>query len=304
MRFNKLDLNLLVALDAMLSERSISRAAERLHLSQSAVSNALSRLREYFNDELLVQVGRRMDLTPRAESLQQAVRDILLRIDTTVVAQPGFDASQSDREFRMFVSDFTLQILMPRVLALAAPRAPGVRFQLLPQVDQPQRALDQGEVDLLVIPESYAVPEHPSELLFEEEFVCAVWGESRLATRPLTFDDYVAAGHVVMQPVGGQPAFEGWFMQRYGVERRIEVTTFSFTAMPHLVVGTERIATLHSRLAHQAAKALPLHIHPVPVPMPHMKQMVQWHKYRTLDPGLVWLRALLAEAAGQLDPSA
>lgn len=305
MRFNKLDLNLLVALDAMLTERSISRAAEKMFMSQSALSNALSRLREHFNDELLVQVGRRMELTPRAEALQLAVRDVLLRVDSTILAQPAFDATAADREFRMFVSDFTLATLMPIALQLAAVRAPHVRFQMLPQVDQPQRALDQGEVDLLVIPESYAVPDHPTDLLFEEAFQCVVWSGSELGRKTqLTFEDYVAAGHVVMQPVGSQPAFEGWFMQRYGVERRIEITCFSFTALPHLIVGTERIATLHSRLAGQAAASLPLRIFPLPVPMPKMKQMVQWHKYRTLDPGLVWLRALLVEAAGALPPAA
>ena len=88
MRFNKLDLNLLVALDAMLAERSISKAAERLHLSQSAMSNALARLRDYFDDELLVQVGRKLELTPRAETLKESVRDVLVRVDSAILAQP------------------------------------------------------------------------------------------------------------------------------------------------------------------------------------------------------------------------
>ena len=91
MRFNRLDLNLLVALDALLTEGSITKAAERLNLSPSATSNALSRLREYFEDELLVQVGRRMEPTPRAQGLQEAVREVLVRVDSTIAQQPEFD---------------------------------------------------------------------------------------------------------------------------------------------------------------------------------------------------------------------
>lgn len=304
MRFNKLDLNLLVALDAMLTERSISRAAERMHMSQSAMSNALARLRDYFSDELLVQVGRKLELTPRAEFLQDAVRDVLVRVDTTIAAQPAFDPAQSEREFRLFVSDYTLHTLMPHVLALARAQSAGVRFHLLAQVDQPQRAMERGEVDLLVIPQSYCSTEHPTDILFEEEFNCVVWSGSRLANKPLSFDDYAAAGHVVMLPSGGQPSFEDWFMQRYGLSRRIEVTVFSFAAAPHLVVGTDRVATVHTRLARHAQRSLPLKLSPVPVPMPKMQQAVQWHKYRTQDPALLWLRGLLHQSVQIMDAQA
>jgi LysR family nod box-dependent transcriptional activator len=304
MRFNKLDLNLLVALDAMLKERSISRAAEKLHVSQPAMSSALSRLREYFNDELLVQVGRKMEPTPRAQVLQEAVRDVLVRVDTTIAAQPEFDPATAEREFRLFVSDYTLDVLMPHVLALAGEQAPAVRFQLLSQVDQPQRSLERGEADLLVIPKSYCSPEHPQERLFNEEFCCIVWDRSRWFGRTLSFEDYVSAGHVVMQPSGGQPAFESWFMQRYGISRRIEVTTYSFTSAPRLVVGTQRIATVHMRLAQQVQQSLPLQALTLPVPVPPMEQSMQWHKYRTQDPGLMWLRGLLHQAVQLMDAQA
>ena len=104
MRFNRLDLNLLVALDALLTECSITKAAGRLNLSPSATSNALARLREYFDDELLVQVGRRMEPTPRAQVLLEAVRDVLVRVDSTIAIQPAFDPPTSDRVFRIFAS--------------------------------------------------------------------------------------------------------------------------------------------------------------------------------------------------------
>lgn len=301
MHFNKLDLNLLVALDALLTELSISRAAERLHMSQPAMSNALARLRGYFDDPLLVQVGRRMETTPRAEALRDAVRDVLVRVDATITAQPRFDPAQSDREFNLLVSDFTLSVIGTHLLSLAAQQGATARFRFHSQVDNPQRALERGEVDILVIPSGYCSPDHPTETLFEESFSCVVWRESRLGRQgQLSFDEYMAAGHVVMQPPGGM-TFESWFMQRYGTSRRVEITSFSFATAPSLVVGTERIATVHTRLGRLAAQYLPLRLLELPVPMPRMQQAIQWHKYRTQDPGLMWLRGLLHAAAALMD---
>jgi LysR family nod box-dependent transcriptional activator len=300
-RFNKLDLNLLVALDALLTARSITRAAERLHLSQSAMSNALGRLRDYFEDELLVQVGRQLELTPRAGVLRDAVRDVLLRIDTSIATQPQFDCTNSDREFRLCISDYTMEVLMPRVLAAAAQQRSSVRFNLLPQVSNPAQALEHGDADLLVIPKAYCSADHPAEILFTDEFTCVVWNGSSHARQGLSFERYAAAGHVVMKPVGtDQPAFESWFVQRYGLSRRIEVTAYGFAALPFLVVGTELVTTVHSLLAHGVAAALPVTLLPPPLPMPVFEQAMQWHKYRSLDPGLQWLRGLIQDAARTL----
>jgi LysR family transcriptional regulator, nod-box dependent transcriptional activator len=302
MRFNKLDLNLLVALDALLTERNITRAAERMHLSQSAMSNALGRLRTHFDDELLVQVGRRMEPTPRADTLQEAVRDVLLRIDTTISAQPDFDPATSDREFTLFVSDYSMQVLIPHALALLSRQRGTVRIKLLPQVAHPFRALERGEADLLIIPAAYVSSEHPSNTLFREDFVCTVWRDSQLARGELTPERYLGAGHVVMQPPEtSQPAFEDWFVQRHGISRRNQVSTFSFSSMPFLVIGTELIATVHLRLARLVQAALPITLKPVPLPMPVLEQTMQWHKYRTRDPGLLWLRTLMQQAAVAMD---
>lgn len=301
MRFNKLDLNLLVALDALLTERNITRAAERLHLSQSAMSNALSRLREYFEDELLVQVGRKMEPTPRAQTLQEAVRDVLLRIDTSIAAVPQFDSSSSDREFILFVSDYTMATLLPHALALAARQRSTVRFKYLTQVASPARSLERGEADLLIIPKAYCSPDHPAEVVLEEEHVCVVWNQSTAARAGMSFERYAEAGHVVMVPTeSGQPAFEGWFVQRFGLSRRIAVTSYNFATLPFLVVGTELIATVHARLARSLAASLPITILPVPLPMPQLEQAMQWHKYRAADPGLIWLRQLLKDAAAAM----
>jgi len=302
MRFNRLDLNLLVALDALLTDRSITKASERLNLSPSATSNALARLREYFDDELLVQVGRRMEPTPRAESLREAVRDVLVRVDSTIAIQPEFDPSTSDRVFRIFVSDYTQMVFVPHVLALASEERCAARFELLPQVSNPQRSLERGEADLLIIPRGFLSPDHPEEVLYTEDFVCVVWRDSALARGELTFDRYLAAGHVLMQPPDGiGDSFEAWFVKRYGVTRRVAVTSYGFSALPAMVVGTELIATVHTRLARALQPAWPIELRPPPLPITAMEQGLQWHKYRAQDPGLVWLRGLLRRAVARMD---
>ena len=301
-RFNKLDLNLLVALDVLLKERSVTRAAESLNLSPSAMSNSLSRLREYFDDELLVQIGRKMELTPRAESLQEAVRDVLLRIDSTIAAPADFEPQHSDRMFRIFSSDYTQLVLGPLLMTLAAQQGATVRFEFAPQVTQPHRYLERGEADLLVIPTGFLSPDHPSEVLYQENFVCMVWRDSHLAQAELSFERYVAAEHVVMQPGGGRSdAFEGWFLKRYGITRRVGVLSYSFITLPALLVGTERIATVHERIARRFASAWPLEIRPTPMKFDVMEQAMQWHKFRTNDPGLTWLRGLMTQAARRID---
>ncbi len=302
MRFNRLDLNLLVALDALLTERSITRAAERLNLSPSATSNALARLREYFDDELLVQVGRRMEPTPRAEGLADAVRDVLVRVDSTIAIQPAFDPTASDRTFRIFASDYTQQVLAPHLLALAAAARAAVRFDFLPQVSNPARLLERGEADLQIIPREFLSAEHPHEPLYEETFVCVVCRDSSLARGTLDRARYLAAGHVVMQPPGGgNTAFEAWSFERLGIARRVAATSFGFIALPAMVAGTELIATVHRRLAERMAPAAGGVLRPLPLEIPPMTQSLQWHGYRTQDPGLVWLRTLLRQAVQRMD---
>ncbi|MEG2629371.1 MAG: LysR family transcriptional regulator [Comamonas sp.] len=302
MRFNKLDLNLLVALDVLLIEASISRAAERLHMSQSAMSNALARLRDYFDDELLVQVGRRMELTPRAEVLKDTVRDVLLRIDSSVAAKPEFVPAKSDREFRIFVSDFTLATLIPHVLARAHAQGPDIRFSLLPQVLEPTRSLDRAEVDMVVMPSEYCSATHPPEDLSRVRVPCVLWRARRRAQGDLNLERYVAAGHVLtLPPATNASSLEDGLFKRHGLQRRVDVTSFSFASAPALVVGTERIATIHSRLAQQAARHLPIVVREVPVALGEMRQAMQWHRYRTRDPGIEWLRRVFHDAVRDMD---
>ena len=303
MRFNKLDLNLLVALDVLLKERSVTRAAQQLNLSTSAMSNSLARLREYFDDDLLVQIGRKLEITPRGEVLHDAVRNVLLTIDSTIAAEPVFEPERSDRIFRILASDYTQVVLAPALLTLTSKARCTARFTFVPQNSTPSKDLERGEADLLIIPTGFMSPDHPHEALYYEEFVCMVWRHSKMAQGDLDFERYANAEHAVMQPPSTvrMHAFEGWFLKRYGLTRRVAVTTYSFITLPAMLVGTELVATLHARVAARLAKAWPLEIRPTPMPFDRMEQSVQWHKFRTTDPALVWLRGMLAEAARHMD---
>lgn len=297
MHFNRLDLNLLVALDALLAERNITRAAERVHLSQSAMSGALARLREYFGDELLVQAGRRMVPTPLGESLAAPVREVLLKVETTIQARPDFEAATSTRHFKLLMSDYASTVLMSRTLPRLEEEAPHVTIELLPYSEWQWETLERGEADFLIMPTRYLREGHPSEVLFEDSFTCIAWSGNELVGDSLSLAQYLALGHVAVR-FGQQriPAFDEWFFDHFGYSRRIEVIATSFNSIPQLLVGTRRIATIHRRLADFYARYLPLKFVAPPLEMPTLTEAIVWHKYRDGDPGSIWLREVLKAA--------
>lgn len=302
MRFKKLDLNLLVALDTLLTVKSITKGAEQLNMSPSALSNSLSRLRDYFEDDLLTQIGRKMVITPLGENLQVHVRNALNNIESTILVQPTFDPTTTDRMFSIFCSDYTQTVFAPHALKLAGRLNSSARYEFLAQIDNPHERLERGEADLLIIPANFVSKEHPSDVLYEEEFVCVIWNESQLASSKLTFEKYAKAGHVLMRPaISKKDYFETMFIQKYNIRRRLVATTFSFSALPAMVIGSENIATVHRRLAEKMAKAWPLKILPLPFEMQPMQQCVQWHQYRNNDEGIIWFREILKEAAINMD---
>lgn len=299
MHFNRLDLNLLVALDALLAERNITRASERVHLSQSAMSGTLARLREYFGDELLVQVGRRMVPTPLGEYLVEPVREILLKIETTIQARPQFDPATSRRHFKLLMSDYVSTVLMTPALPRLQQLAPHLSFELLPYSDGQWESLERGEIDFLIMPTEYLRDGQPSETLFTDSYTCVAWSENPLVGDSITLDQYLELGHVVVR-FGQQrlPAYDEWFFSRFGHARRIEIVAASFSSIPQFVVGTTRIATIHRRLARFCAKYLPLKFVAPPIEMPTLTEAIAWHAYRDQDPGTAWVRRTLQDIAG------
>ena len=299
MRFNKLDLNLLVALDHLLNLRSVSGAAARMNMTQSAMSNALLRLREYFGDDLLVKIGRRMELTPRGEALKDAVRDVLVRVEWTIATTADFDPARSDRQFNVLVSDYTLATLVPKVLALCRMAGSTVRFNFLHQVDGPERLLERGDVDLLIIPKEFCSRQHPFEVILEEDFCAIVWSDAELAREKLTRRSFAEASHVVMRTPDGAQSLESVFFRQHDLVRRVEVATYSFNTMALLVVGTDRIATTIGDLRSRRRRNCQSESLSFRIRLPRMQQAIQWHKYRSQDAGLIWLRGVFREAAAQ-----
>ena len=299
MRFKGLDLNLLVALDVLLAECSVSRAAERLHLSQPSVSAALARLREYFDDPLLEQHGKRMVATPRALELQPLLVAVLADIDGKLLQSRRFDPATADRWFSLCLSDYLITVLGPTLLPSLQRNAPGVKLDLQPPSETALMRLEQGNLDLIIVPQEHCLPGHPSELLFEERHVVVGCTSNPLLARPLSQDEFHAAGHVVVG-IGTVP--RGSFAERHlmalGRERRIEVRASSFTQVPDLLLGTMRISVMHERLARRLAARLPLAWQPLPFELPPMSEQIQYHRARAQDPALRWLVTQLKLAAG------
>ncbi|MDN2658619.1 MULTISPECIES: LysR substrate-binding domain-containing protein [Neptunomonas] len=296
MRFKGLDLNLLVALDALISERNITRAGERIHLSQSGMSSAVSRLRQYFNDELFVLVGRDLVPTPLAESLSKSVRRILIDMENTIINKPQFDPKTDDRCYRVIASELTTMVLMPSVVSRLAQESPHLRLEILTTGNED--LLDKGDIDLMFIPRQFVTKGHPYDEIYQEGYKCICWEGNTTITDKLTFEDYQSAGHVAVNyGKNHAPAFDGWFMGNYGVSRRVEITTSNLLAPPMLIIGTQRIATVHSRLADIVSQSMPIRVLEPPMEIPLLTQTMQYHRDRENDEGLRWLRALIADVA-------
>jgi DNA-binding transcriptional LysR family regulator len=301
MDFRGLDLNHLIALDALLEEKSITRAGERIHLCQSATSGVLAKLREVLSDKLLVQVGHEMMLTPRAEELITPVKELLLQVQVLVDKTPGFVPKASKRKFRIVLSDYIETILIPQVARRIEREAPSVSLELLPICDTAHQLLEQGKTEFLIAPASEPSALHPSETLLEDDYVCAVWSENPLIGQSISLEQYLKMGHVGI--CFGENRSKSWdevFLRRNGYMRRVEVFATSFSQMPQLLVGSMRIATMHRRLANYFQQYLPLTVRDLPVQMPHLVEKLQWHQCRDQDPGCLWFREVLRQEVASL----
>jgi DNA-binding transcriptional LysR family regulator len=298
MRFNRLDLNLLVALDALLAERNITRASRRLNLSQSATSGTLARLREALNDEILVQVGRSMVPTPFAESLATPVRDVLLQIHSTFEARPAFDSKTSERHFRIAASNYPTTVLLTPYSQELSWSAPKVTVEILPLSTDFIERLDRTEIDLLIMPMKYLSEDHPREVLFEETYKCVIWEGNTEVGDTISVEQFLEMSHIASSFGDSRvPTMEQWFLQTTGVARRVGITTNDFNTVPGMVINTNRIATMHARLAEHFARYFPLRLLDPPIALPSVTMGMQWHTYLDKDPGHQWFRQGLLKLA-------
>lgn len=298
-RLRRIDLNLLVALEALLTLRSVTAAANQLHVTQPSMSGSLARLREYFGDPLLVPAGRKLELTPLSEMLLESVKETLEIVERTISLRPGFDPTTAKRHFQICASESTVLTLLAEVMRRVEVLAPGVTIELLPaDPGQIEERLNRRELDLAFVIEGMRNEAHPHSLVINDTFHCIVWAGNKRVKRSLNLDLYLALGHAVTRyGFDRRPGFEQYSMDRLGVQRRVELSCTTPALLGPLVVGTQRIATVPTRLAQQQVQVLPLKLFRPPVDIPPLRIVMQWHKTRQSDGATRWLRDLVVDAA-------
>jgi LysR family transcriptional regulator, nod-box dependent transcriptional activator len=291
MNLNGIDLNLLVALDALLETQNVTRAGEMLYVSQSAMSGSLSRLRECFEDPLLVPLGGKLKRTALAEELRQPVRALLTQTKALFERRPSFVPEASSRVFRVMASDYGSVAVVSELLRCITRSAPRVGVEVIPFSDCPAQSLEAGDIDALIIAKPYLSPAHPFKLLFEDTFSCVVWTGNADIDGQIALVQFESLGHVVVKyGKHGIAHIEEKFFQTAGISRRVEVVVSSFSSVPQFIIGTDRVAMMHTRLALSYAKSMPLKVLPPPLRMPLVEECLQWHVSREHDPGNAWFK--------------
>lgn len=299
-----LDLNLLRVLDAALETRHVTRAARRLGMSQSALSHAMSRLREALGDELLVRGPGGLVPTARAEAMAVPLRAALTSLSETLSAPTPFEPAASTRTFRIAAADYAQFVLLPPLLARVQAEAPGVCVWVtpVPAGDALPAALASGEIDLAigVTATMGAAPGLFERALFEERFVCLVRADHPTVGETLTLEQYVALPHAFIAPRGRAGGAVDTALAERGLSRNIAVAVPHFLTMPHVIAASDLIVTLAARVAHAFAAMMPLRILPPPLPLPPFRIGATWHERHQRDPGHAWLRERLASVGGAL----
>ncbi|MCU1733623.1 MULTISPECIES: LysR family transcriptional regulator [unclassified Pseudomonas] len=307
MQFQNFDLNLLRSLDAFLTERNVTRAAERLFVTQQAMSASLRRLREHFDDELLVRVGRNFELTPLASALMEPVKTSLQSIQTALQVRPKFEPATEQRHFKVAMTDYAAMVLMPTVLRLLLESAPYTVIHVERLDADSYNRLERGDLDFCVglidweNHKIYKPSEHIRiEGLFRDDFVCVVDPVHFDAAADITLEQYVNARH-------GQVSFgsdwrtlidRGWL--RAGIEPRIVTKAPSFSSLIMMLPGTPLVATIHRRMAQAMAHALGLKIMECPITIRPLEESLVWLDRNDTDPGHCFIRDVFKEAGRKI----
>lgn len=288
-----LDLNLLVALDALLAEASVGRAALRLNLSQPAVSHALRRLREATGDPLLVRIGPRMELTPRALALRAPLAQALDQVRGLFVAE-GFDPATSTRGFRLMMPDLVVDLMMPTVLQQVAVAAPGVRLDVIPWRGPAVMTPDFARtVDLVVAWTGEAYPGFHRQSLYTDRDALAVRRGHPDAGRLSDLAVFNAARHVAVVGAGERDDAIEPFLRQAGIERRIALAVPSYLQALRMTARTDLVAFVPRRLIVALAGPLDLVTVEPPIDPGEDRQYLFHPVLAQFDPGAAWLRELV-----------
>jgi DNA-binding transcriptional LysR family regulator len=306
MNLTALDLNLLVVLRALLVERSVTRAARRVGLSQPATSHALSRLRDALGDPLFVRSGRELVPTPRAEGLRDALDDALGRLERALDAPRPFEPRRATRTFTIGTSDYASFVLLPALLARLASAAPGIDLRVR---DLGSRSvvdsLSGDELDLAIAVLGPARrPGLRVEQLFTDRFACLIRRDHPRVRDELTLERFVELPHAFVAPRGTRGGAVDDALRARGLERRVALLLPNFLVAPHVVARSDLVVTLGERIARTFAEELPLRVLAPPLPLPPFTMSAVWHDRFEGDGAHAWLRGQVLDAATEIEASA
>lgn len=304
MNYRDLDLNLLAALHALLNTRSVSRAAEVLHIGQPACSAALARLRDHFGDELLVTVNRRMLPTPLGLQLESPVRQAFAQAEAIATRRAGFDPKIASQRFSIVCSDMVARLVLRHVVRELEQVAPNIsltirsvatlRSSRLP-VDE---ALERRGADFLVLPTRYIPSGQQRMPLFSSDISCIAWAHNPYIGERLTVDQFYSLKHVAATFGDGRVvSLENEDAVDARRWRKFAVKTEYFLTLPSIIIGTNYIATVPTLLASEFACHHPLRIFPAPIALPQLNEVLVWPKHLDDDPANRWLRQLIVDCA-------
>jgi DNA-binding transcriptional LysR family regulator len=293
-----------VILDALLRERNVSRAGDRIGLSQSAMSAALARLREVFHDPLLVRVGRDLALTRNAEDLIVPLKESLGKIEQILLRRPGFDPATDARTFAISASDYAGLVLLTPLVRMIANEAPNVTIHLLPRARDAARVLQTGQADIVIEPvELFGPNDYPTASLLSDRWLCAIdANHPDVKDDTLTEKQFLELPHLVYG-IGDdrQLNLADQHLANAGVQRRIEVTVESFLLNPFLIEGTRLVSLVLERAAKRLIGTVDIKLLESPISVPDIHEAMYWHPRHATDPGHKWLREKLLNVVQQLD---
>ena len=298
---SRLDLNLLVAFDALLTERSVTRAAARIGLGQSAMSHNLGRLRALFGDELLTRGADGMRPTPRALALVDPVRVTLAQIQAAILQREAFDPATAERTFRVGLADSIEVAIVPRLMARLRREAPSVALRLRPLnqltiLDD----LDTGALDLGIGVFGHGQVHHKHRPLYTDSFLCLFNPALLDFPRPISLEDYLSVPHVLTSLGDDAHGAVDEALAKLRLKRTVALVTPGFLAVPFVVARAPLITTMPLRLARYFAETFQLATSPAPVELPSLAISLLWHGSFDQDPGHIWLRQTISAVAAEV----
>ena len=297
---SRLDLNLLVAFDALLAEGSVTRAAERVGIGQPSMSHALGRLRKLFKDELFVRAPDGVRATPRAQALADRIQVALAAVQSTLLQEQGFDPATAERSFVLGMPDSIEIALLPRLMHLLEAEAPGIRIRLR-SIDRSDvlEQLDRDRLHLGIGLFTEGAVHHKRRHLYSRNYLCLYDPVLLPLEPPITLEDYVAVPHVLGSPRGDAHGVVDDALAPLGLRRTIAVTTPHFAAVPFILKGARLFSTVPQRPALIFAERFGLMTSPVPVVLPDLTISMLWHASYDHDPAHQWLRGTVARLTAE-----